>query len=123
MKSAGKDRRDVLRSVWVKVSVEPGFQDEDVSVDDRVALGIHAYVVPAAMDDGMAAALAMGIFHSTVAVENLGVLRFEVLDDRQVELVPSTNVDWYQLADQYHGQIWQRRPRDGEASSSLQPTP
>jgi len=108
MKSVGSSTHDGSRDVWVEVRVQDGFELEDLHADDRAALGIHAFVVPSALEDKMAAALAMGMLHWTVPIENVGVLSYEVTDGTQV-LEPDRSVDWSELAFQYEGVLWERR--------------
>lgn len=69
----------------------------DAFDDDGVA-GFYGAEVPVELEDGMAAACALGAFHSTFVVNWPESFRFTVVDvETQRELQPDTEVDWVAL--------------------------
>jgi hypothetical protein len=66
--------------------------------EDEGVAGVYCAEVPAHLSDGMAAACALGAFHSTYVVNWLESFEFTVRDFRTgQELEPDEDVDWIEL--------------------------
>ena len=68
------------------------------AVDDEGVAGVYRAQVPASLSDSMAAACALGAFHSTFVVNWLESFRFAVYDFESEQLLePDKHVDWSEL--------------------------
>lgn len=66
--------------------------------EDEGAAGFYCAEVPVDLEDGMAAACALGAFHSTFVVNWPESFRFTVFDaEAHSRLEPDADVDWIEL--------------------------
>jgi hypothetical protein len=78
------------------ISVDAFF--EGVAVEDEGVAGLYRAEVPADLEDHLAAACALGAFHSNFVVNWPDSFTFTVFDDETgEELKPDMVVDWIEL--------------------------
>jgi len=89
---------DSVSSTFRLVQIEVDTHFGADAVDDEGVAGIYRAQVPASLCDSMAAACALGAFHSTFVVNWLESFRFAVYDfGSEQPLEPDKHVDWTEL--------------------------
>lgn len=96
LEEASPHARRVI-TIYVSTECNP----EDLYYEDCEVPGDYLVDVPTDMDDGTAAACALGGFHSQVAIKRLYDFDIIVCDgETGAELSPNYELDIYDLADQ-----------------------
>jgi hypothetical protein len=87
------------------VHVTPEGCIEDIYEEDRDALGTYEVIVPRSLSPSLAAAAALGAYHSEVPIKYLWGFDFVVLDENGREVTPDYDVDCYDIAEEYNAKL------------------
>lgn len=85
--------------VYIEVTTWQDF--DDLYEEDQGALGSFKVCVPRHLSPSIAAAAAMGAFHSTIPIKYLDSFEYEVSDQNGRVIEPDYDADWYDLAEEH----------------------
>lgn len=82
----------------IYVVASTGADHSELYPDDLYALGTFRVEVPVGLERGVAAAAALGAFHSTVPIKRIFDFEFEVIDESGTQIEPDEDIDWCETA-------------------------
>lgn len=96
-----KQSQNAVEFMPMYITVKTAETLEDLYHEDRDALGTFKVEVPRHLSPAVAAAAALGAFHSTVPIKRLWNFEITVSDERSFEVQPDYEEDVYELAEQH----------------------